>query len=88
MAIFIAADEPRVAGGHEWKLGGPEGAIAVDEHIAFQLLRELPQFFSVAAEPVKKAVKAVEAAEEAVVEEVEALAEKAAPKRRRVEPKE
>jgi len=88
MAIFIAADEPRSACGHFWKLGGPEGAIAVDESVARTLMRELPQFFSVVAEPVKKAVKAVEEAEHVIVDEVEAVVEKAAPKRRSAAPKE
>lgn len=88
MAIFIAADQPRVAGGVEWKLGGPEGAIAVDEKVAFTLLRELPQFFSVVAEPVKKVVKAVEEAEHVIVDEVEAIADKVAPKRRSAASKE
>jgi hypothetical protein len=88
MAIFLATDEPRVAGGHEWTAAGPEGAIAVEESIAFKLLRELPRFFTVVEEPVKKAVKAVEEAEHVIVAEVEAAVEKAAPKRRTATTKE
>jgi hypothetical protein len=67
--VFVSALEPCGCAGYIWEKGGPEGAILVDEVIAWKIIKDLPGKFFVANEPVKATPK------EIITEVVEKTAE-------------
>lgn len=71
---FVSKSEPGGAAGYVWEVGGPEGAIEVDDVTAFKIVRDLPHVFSFVQAPAKAATaekKAAKAKED--VEEVPAI---------------
>lgn len=85
---FIAKTEPGGSEGFEWKVGGEAGAIEMPDHIAHYLVASFPKMFFIVEKAVKKVEAEIKAAEEAVVEEVEAVEAKVSPKKRTATPKE
>jgi len=88
---FVSSDEPCGCAGYMWESGGPEGAIFVDDATAWKIIKDFPNKFFLAVEPVKAAPKAqkVEAkVEETPAEEEAPVAVEAAPTTKRRSTKE